>query len=68
MKLRLGMLKGLNKTGYHFVNTGFLPVIGLGYVSHASHGYEFSKGSWRRSETQLHNRYIHGLHEMTRCV
>ena len=57
-----------NKTGNRFVETGYLPVIGLrDIMCHmaASPGKE----GGRPSETQLHIHYVNdGLHELTRCV
>ena len=58
----------LNKTGNRFVETGYLPVIGLRDVMGKMTASPGKEGGWP-IEMQLHNRYIDdSLHEVTRRV
>ena len=55
----------LNKTGNRFVETGYLPVIGLRNVL-CHMAVSPGKEGGRPSETQLRNHYVDdGLHEVT---
>ena len=58
----------LNKTGNHFVETGYLPVIGLrDIMCHIHMAASTGKEGGRPSETPSCNHYVdNGLHEVTR--
>jgi len=56
----------LNKTGYRFVETGYLPVMRLRNVMCHIPASRGNKSSWP-SEMQLRDHYVYdGLHEVTR--